>query len=63
MGCSPWHRQFVEDYRAARLADEERRDVEVGGTVEEWAAFTRDMITFRRWLTSSRGNRYEESYR
>jgi hypothetical protein len=57
--CTPGHRQLVEDYRAARLADELARDVEVGGTVEEWAVFTSGMITFKRWLISSAGNREE----
>ncbi len=57
--CSPHHFQLVEAYRAARLNDEYRRDVECGGTTEEWAAFTSTMITFKRWLLSSagRGNR------
>lgn len=53
--CPPDHFRLVEDYRAARLADELRRDVECGGTVEEWAAFTKTMITFKRWLISTAG--------
>lgn len=53
--CPPDHFRLVEDYRAARLNDEYRRDVECGGTTEEWAAFTKTMITFKRWLMSSAG--------
>lgn len=50
--CSWQHAQLVEDYRAARLAAEAAREAATNGYVAEYAG---SMLTFRTWLTSSRG--------
>jgi len=54
--CSPWHYQLVMNYRLARHAQEEQRDILYGGTTEEWEEYTRGMITFRDWLIGMRGS-------
>ena len=43
---------MVDSYRAARQQAELERDVQTGGTVEEWAMFNRTIVTLKRWLTS-----------
>lgn len=52
------HRALVEDYRAARERDEQRRDAETLGYPSDeqlYAARTR-LVTFRRWLESTAGS-------
>lgn len=54
--CWPAHVQLVEDYRAARLADELALDVEYGGTVEELESARGRVVTFHRWLIQTAGS-------
>lgn len=58
-GCarSCLHRLMVEDYRAARQRDEDRRDEETIGYPTENANYAREngMVTFRSWLEQLAG--------
>ncbi len=52
------HRLFVNEYRAARLEGEMRRDDAVGAygpESEEWQAFEPPPITYKEWLKQMRG--------
>lgn len=51
-GCL--HRQLVEDYRAARHADELRAEAEHKGYPTERAELAASLITFRKWIEASR---------
>jgi len=53
-GCR--HRASVDAYRAARIADEQARDIDVGAYgpgSPEWAEY-RPLITFHQWLRQMR---------
>lgn len=53
------HRAMVEDYRAARQRDEDKRDQETIGHATENANYYREngMVTFQTWLESLAGQR------
>lgn len=60
--CTPrswYHAELVEAYRAQRLAEEERYDVDYGGTTVEAAEHRHEMITFARFLMTWKGSRNE----
>lgn len=52
---------MVDSYRAARLAAELERDLQAGGTREEWSAFNATIVTLQRWLTSG-GSQLQRRY-
>jgi hypothetical protein len=56
------HRRDVQDYRAARTADEERMERETAlykGDVELWKQYN-TMINFKDWLTGKKAWRDRE---
>jgi hypothetical protein len=57
--CWPAHRQLVDEYRAARHADEQAMEQATALYPTEVAEYRRDhhLITFKEWLIGSRGRR------
>ncbi|AKJ72394.1 hypothetical protein AU099_gp51 [Gordonia phage GTE8] len=58
--CSVAHARQVDEYRAERYRQEIERENACSDHPEEIAAYNRthDMITFKKWLVGSRGQRH-----